>query len=173
MQTQRLAPALIPSFDLFPSDSDMSTSPLIPAVPRDPVQSLDLSPSDPDLSIISERFPEKSLDLLPRYTDESSLTVCGSGSDSNWILLGEAEVVGFSTCKGPKLQAGDALQFNFPKAGSAAEVRKGPWGRGKGATAAAEIVRFSCRRSGEVMNVFPLSFFYHFLKITTVVSQSC
>jgi len=155
LQTQRLSPALIPSFDLFPSDAGLSTVPVMPTVPRDPVKSLDLFPSDPDLSIISERFAKKSLDLCPR----SSLAARRSGSDSNWVLLGEAEVVGFSTCKGPKLQVGDSLQFNFPKPASAADIRRGPWGRGKGATAAAEIVRFSCQRSGEVMFFSPTRIF--------------
>lgn len=156
MQTQRLSPALMPSFDLFPSDPDMSAMPTTPAVPRIPEKSLDIFPEDPDCSIVSEFpcFPDKSSDLLPRYSKESSRAVRRSGLDDNWLLLGEAEIEGFSTCKGPKLQVGDLLQFNFPKAAGVAEARRGPWGRGKGAAAAAEIVRFSCQRSGEVLILF-------------------
>ncbi|KAG0595364.1 hypothetical protein M758_UG160800 [Ceratodon purpureus] len=149
ISTQWVSPALMPSFDLFPCDPEMSTSPTGRGVPE---KSPDVFSEDPDCSIISE-FPgskHKSSDLQPRFSKESSRPVVRrSGLDDNWLLLGEAEIDGFSTCKGPKLEAGDLLQFNFPKAAAAAEARKGPW-RGKGAAAAAEIVRFSCQRSGEV-----------------------
>ena len=157
MQTQRLSPAFMPSFDLFPSDPDMSTVPTIPAVPRVPEKSFDVVTDDPDCSIISgfPSFPNKS--LLPSYSEKSSRAVCRSGSDANWLLLGEAEIQGFSTCKGPKLRVGDSLQFSFPKAVAVVEARKGPWGRGKGAAAAAEIVRFSCQRSGEEVSLFFLA----------------
>jgi DNA repair protein RAD5 len=87
-------------------------------------------------------------------TIQSKCSTLPSILDEDWVLLGEAEIMGYSTCKGPKLQSGDALEFVFPKAvgvsSKGLEPRRGPWGRGKGAAAAAEIVRFSCQRSGEV-----------------------
>lgn len=152
MQTQQFGPALMPSFDLFPSDPDMSTVSTIPVVPSLGDKPHNSFPNDPDLSVLSvvPGAPKRSVRMFPSCAGESLSTVVRSASDKNWLLLGEAEVVGYSTCKGPKLQAGDLLQFNFPKPAVAADVRKGPWGRGKGASTAAEIVRFSCQRSGEV-----------------------
>jgi hypothetical protein len=66
-------------------------------------------------------------------------------------LLGETEIVAFSTCKGPKLQPGDLFEVSFPEQSAGTgkgpfEVRK-PWGRSKGT---AEIVHFSCGEWGEV-----------------------
>ncbi|XP_024376643.1 DNA repair protein RAD5A isoform X1 [Physcomitrium patens] len=150
--TQQFGPALMPSFDLFPSDPDMSTVSTIPVVPSLGDKPHNSFPNDPDLSVLSvvPGAPKRSVRMFPSCAGESLSTVVRSASDKNWLLLGEAEVVGYSTCKGPKLQAGDLLQFNFPKPAVAADVRKGPWGRGKGASTAAEIVRFSCQRSGEV-----------------------
>ncbi|CAK9866134.1 unnamed protein product [Sphagnum jensenii] len=91
----------------------------------------------------------KSTPTLPniRATHRASVALL----DKEWVLLGETEIVAFSTCKGPKLQPGDPLEFSFPKqsVGSGKgpfEVRK-PWGRSKGT---AEIVRFSCGEWGEV-----------------------
>eukprot|EP00249_Psilotum_nudum_P015533 c25378_g1_i1 orf=73-3459(+) len=73
--------------------------------------------------------------------------------DHEWCYVGEAEVVGFSTCKGSKLRVGDAVSFSFPKQfnvanGAGARV----WGRGRGRATASnsEIVRFSTRLSGEI-----------------------
>jgi hypothetical protein len=92
-----------------------------------------------------ENFPASKLDQ--RATHRASVALL----DKEWVLLGETEIVAFSTCKGPKLQPGDPLEFSFPKqsVGSGKgpfEVRK-PWGRSKGT---AEIVRFSCGEWGEV-----------------------
>lgn len=171
MQTQQLSPPHIPSFDLFPSDPDVTTVPSEPAVPPVPGKSPALLSDHPDCSIISE-FPRcrgKSIDLPPRYSDKSPLAGCPSGLDDKWLLLGEAEIQGFSTCKGPKLQVGDFLQFSFPKAAGVAEVRRGPWGRGKSAAAAAEIVRFSCQRSGEVLDFFILECYKLLLDVFTTL----
>ncbi|CAM6085783.1 unnamed protein product [Calypogeia fissa] len=66
------------------------------------------------------------------------------------VLLGQSEVLCLSTCKGQKLSPGDDLMFSFPKSVSEPlEYRRG-WGRGKGAAAASEIVRFSTEKAGEI-----------------------
>lgn len=91
---------------------------------------------------------------------------CGRGRDFNlpsvvaavnerstgedWWLLGSAEVMGFSTCKGRKLGAGEIIDFSFPRQ-TAATTKGGPkpWGRAR-SSAYSEIVRFSTRQSGEI-----------------------
>ncbi|KAH9317698.1 hypothetical protein KI387_019467, partial [Taxus chinensis] len=69
-----------------------------------------------------------------------------------WWLVGSADVMGYSTCKGRKLGLGEPVMFSFPRKNSNAKVGCKSWGRGRSPAAAAcsEIVRFSTRQSGEV-----------------------
>ncbi|KAH8955274.1 hypothetical protein BDL97_08G127800 [Sphagnum fallax] len=85
------------------------------------------------------------------YSMQSWDSPFAPSSDKEWILLGETQIVAFSTCKGPKLQPGDPLEVSFPEQSASTgkgpfEVRK-PWGRSKGT---AGIVHFSCGEWGEV-----------------------
>ncbi|KAI5069906.1 hypothetical protein GOP47_0014249 [Adiantum capillus-veneris] len=68
-----------------------------------------------------------------------------------WLLLGDAEVLGYSTCKGSKLKAGDLVSFTFPKKVDYHRGTSSLWGRGRGAVAAAQqIVRFNTPNSGDI-----------------------
>lgn len=69
----------------------------------------------------------------------------------DWWYLGEADVVGFSTCKGSKLKEGEAVLFTFPRTlNQNMRPSARPWGRGRGCASNSEIVRFSTRHSGEI-----------------------
>ncbi|CAK9206219.1 unnamed protein product [Sphagnum troendelagicum] len=79
------------------------------------------------------------------YSMQSWDSPFGASSNKEWVLLGDTQIVAFSTCKGPKLQPGDPLEVSFPEQSAGTgkgpfEVRK-PWGCSKGT---AEIVHFSC-----------------------------
>lgn len=67
-----------------------------------------------------------------------------------WLLVGDAEVLGYSTCRGSKLKAGDLVSFAFPKRVDYSRGTPSFWARGRGAAVAQQIVRFSTRASGEV-----------------------
>jgi len=93
-----------------------------------------------------ETFPASK--LAERATHRASVALY---LDKEWVLLGETQIVAFSTCKGPKLQPGDPLEVSFPEQSAGTgkgpfEVRKS-WGRSKGT---AGIVHFSCGEWGEV-----------------------
>jgi hypothetical protein len=67
-----------------------------------------------------------------------------------WILLGETEVLGYSTSKGAKLKAGDMLTLSFPKRPDHSRQPSSVWNRGKGAVATQQIVRFGTNSAGDV-----------------------
>lgn len=67
-----------------------------------------------------------------------------------WILLGETEVLGYSTSKGAKLKAGDMLSLSFPKRPDYSCWLSSVWNRGKGAVTTRQIVRFGTNRAGDV-----------------------
>jgi hypothetical protein len=67
--------------------------------------------------------------------------------EDEWWFVGCTEVIGFSTCKGRRLNRGDAVTFSFPIPRSAVKKR---WGGGRAAAACSEIVRFSTKQYGEV-----------------------
>lgn len=89
------------SFDLFLSEFDMFVVFMILVVFSNFVNFFDLFLIDFDLFIIFE-FLEKVVDLFLCYIVEFLFVVCGSVLDSNWVLFGEVEVVGFVMCKGFK-----------------------------------------------------------------------
>lgn len=88
------------------------------------------------------------------------LNKCSSSMGGEWWFVGCSEVSGLSTCKGRKLRYGDEVNFTFPserRVGSPSAGRFGG-GRGRGAVACSEIVRFSTKDCGEVFfhsNLFP------------------
>lgn len=81
------------------------------------------------------------------------LNKCSSSmGGSEWWFVGCSEVSGLSTCKGRKLRYGDEVNFTFPserRVGSPSAGRFGG-GRGRGAVACSEIVRFSTKDCGEI-----------------------
>lgn len=101
---------------------------------------------------------------------DASLICNGSGMEGGgsvavqegWWLLGSADVMGFSTCRGRKLEVGESVMFSFPRKGNNNGGVNGKggfkaWGRGRGgggaggaAAAASEIVRFSTKQAGEI-----------------------
>ncbi|MCO5596480.1 hypothetical protein L7F22_050543 [Adiantum nelumboides] len=68
-----------------------------------------------------------------------------------WLLIGDAEVLGYSTCKGSKLKAGDMVSFTFPKKVDYNRGTSSLWARGRGAVAAGQqIVRFNTQVAGDI-----------------------
>lgn len=86
------------------------------------------------------------------------LRKCEGGMEgSEWWFVGSSEVSGLSTCKGRKLRNGEEVCFTFPaerKVGSSNVGRFGG-GRGRGAAACSEIVRFATKACGEVACLYP------------------
>ncbi|KAI5059598.1 hypothetical protein GOP47_0025917 [Adiantum capillus-veneris] len=74
-----------------------------------------------------------------------------TSAEVDWWFLGEVDVVGFSTCKGVKLNEGEPVSFTFPRSSNNSmkpSIRS--WGRGRAANLNPEIVRFSTREAGEI-----------------------
>uniref|UniRef100_A0A7N0UMJ6 DNA/RNA helicase protein n=1 Tax=Kalanchoe fedtschenkoi TaxID=63787 RepID=A0A7N0UMJ6_KALFE len=72
--------------------------------------------------------------------------------ETQWWLVGNAEVAGLSTCRGKKLKPGDKLFFTFPPTNniSLKSTAKSP-GRGRHQMiACSDIIRFSTKQSGEI-----------------------
>jgi hypothetical protein len=112
-------------------------------------------------SVTTLRYTNSGLHSSQHYNDQSSrvdsqrlytkpLLELQALWKEDLVLLGQSSVICLSTCKGPKLSPGDYVMFSFPKAASEMADYKRGWGRGKGSQAAAEIVRFSAEKSGEV-----------------------
>lgn len=70
--------------------------------------------------------------------------------EAEWFLVGRATVKGLSTCRGRKLEFDEIVDFSFPSS-NGKKVYNRQWGSSKGAVAFSEIVRFSTKRSGEVL----------------------
>lgn len=74
---------------------------------------------------------------------------------SDWWLVGYSEVAGLSTSKGRKVKPGDEVYFTFPSVSTQmrpSSLAGKAFGRGKnGPPACSEIVRFSTKSSGEVI----------------------
>ncbi|XP_042469780.1 DNA repair protein RAD5B-like [Zingiber officinale] len=73
----------------------------------------------------------------------------------DWLLVGKAYVNGLSTCRGRKhIDDGEIVHFSFPSSEKKKLIGK-KFQRPKAAMAAAEIVRFSTKRSGEIGKLPP------------------
>lgn len=72
--------------------------------------------------------------------------------EADWLLVGRTAITGLSTTKGRKLEDNEIVHFAFPNGDIRSNNKSGYWISAKAANAASGIVRFSTKRSGEVID---------------------
>lgn len=73
--------------------------------------------------------------------------------EEEWLLLGRTTVNGLSTCRGKgKLVDNEIVHFKFPPSEIGSKHYNRKWGGWDSQVALSQIVRFSTKRSGEVMD---------------------
>uniref|UniRef100_A0A0A9DK66 RAD5 n=1 Tax=Arundo donax TaxID=35708 RepID=A0A0A9DK66_ARUDO len=118
------------------------------------------SPSPPPAKpakTLTESTPPSKAPTQPKPTAEkpkptpAPAPATTNGGGEHWWLVGNAEMVGLSTCKGRRMDPGDAVTFSFPNATAAvAAAGKSRPGRPSLASCSSEIMRFSTPNHGEV-----------------------
>ncbi|WOL01625.1 hypothetical protein Cni_G10342 [Canna indica] len=85
-------------------------------------------------------------------TETSGSDLLPDSKESDWWLVGSAELAGLSTCKGRRIKPGDKVTFSFPSVIKVASPSTGTRfpGRGRSVASCSEIVRFSTEEHGEV-----------------------